>query len=323
MRGSTIQNTCMKTLTLALIGMLGALICTGCGGKVLVEGPPCEEGLVTCNGQCIDLEVDAENCGACGVACDSGTCSGGECAPKTCPVNENLCNGVCTDINSDPNNCGGCNIVCSSGACDLGTCSLKLVCGMSLFNVAIDGIPISIQQFNTVGVANQWDPSCGPSGEDAGLIFVPPISAEYHIDSLGTSTPTTLEILNQECFVLACAATAPNSFGASMSVYLEGGKPVLLVADTGPAYAVVINIDYAGNCQGCGEYISSGNPAKPLCSGSEFLYNNLVTCICDGACSAQCQTLCQGGDVTKECQGCVADSGAGCGNEFNACGNDF
>lgn len=36
-----------------------------------------------------------------------------------------------------------------------------------------------------------------------------------------------------------------------------------------------------------------------------------------------CQGLCNGSEVTAECQACVLDSQQGCGNQYEACANDF
>lgn len=39
----------------------------------------CDDPLVACNGQCVDYNIDAENCGGCGSVCPSGICQGGKC----------------------------------------------------------------------------------------------------------------------------------------------------------------------------------------------------------------------------------------------------
>lgn len=42
----------------------------------------CDDGLTACKGSCVDLDIDAENCGACGNACATDeTCCGGSCNP--------------------------------------------------------------------------------------------------------------------------------------------------------------------------------------------------------------------------------------------------
>ena len=41
--------------------------------------PACVLPLVQCDGQCVDLNVDPDNCGSCGHVCPSGICQGGMC----------------------------------------------------------------------------------------------------------------------------------------------------------------------------------------------------------------------------------------------------
>lgn len=41
--------------------------------------PLCNEPLVECNGACVDLNSDSDNCGACGRICPSAICQGGQC----------------------------------------------------------------------------------------------------------------------------------------------------------------------------------------------------------------------------------------------------
>jgi len=76
-------------------------------------------------------------------------------------------------------------------------------------------------------------------------------------------------------------------------------------------------------CVGCGEYVT-GQVNAPVCDGySTDLYEALVQCVCEGACSMQCGGICQGQDMTAACQDCIVDSAMGCGNEFGECSNDI
>jgi len=78
---------------------------------VVDTGPdPCEEeGQVRCLDVCIPVLDDPQNCGDCGITCDTGTdkCAYGECVYK-CEPDEIICNGVCVDIKSNSHHCGGC-----------------------------------------------------------------------------------------------------------------------------------------------------------------------------------------------------------------------
>ena len=93
-----------------------------------------------------------------------------------------------------------------------------------------------------------------------------------------------------------------------------------------------IACDFGATCQGggcvqptcvpCGEYITNGGE---LCGGqSQMFYDALINCVCAGKCLAQCSdNVCAGSNITIDCQNCVVDTVAGCGNEFNECANDF
>ncbi|MFO0758625.1 MAG: hypothetical protein U0359_19180 [Byssovorax sp.] len=80
-------------------------------------------------------------------------------------------------------------------------------------------------------------------------------------------------------------------------------------------------------CVSCAAAITPGaNPDNlPVCDGtSKDLYDALTQCTCMGACMDVCSdNVCMGSDVSADCQTCVTDTAAGCGNEFNECSNDF
>jgi hypothetical protein len=68
---------------------------------------------------------DPNNCGGCGIVCESGSCPGGACAPVDACGGLTNCGGVCVDTTSDRYNCGGCGNFCEYGCNpgdDLGTC---------------------------------------------------------------------------------------------------------------------------------------------------------------------------------------------------------
>lgn len=92
-----------------------------------------------CYGECYDLAVDKNNCGACGNKCVEGTprtstgiCNYGTCT-RQCVEGRADCNGNPSDecevnTDSDPNNCGGCGIVCNAvpgQACIGGKCAVE------------------------------------------------------------------------------------------------------------------------------------------------------------------------------------------------------
>lgn len=74
-----------------------------------------------CDGQCVSLQDDNENCGACGEACgEYQTCVRGACA---CPTGEMWCDARCTQVATDYRNCGACGNACADGElCAAGSC---------------------------------------------------------------------------------------------------------------------------------------------------------------------------------------------------------
>jgi hypothetical protein len=82
----------------------------------------CPMGKTECNGACVDVKTDFDNCGMCSNACMMGEqCLQGLC----CKMGETVCNMQCADLQNDPNNCGMCGKQCPMNmmACVSGTCT--------------------------------------------------------------------------------------------------------------------------------------------------------------------------------------------------------
>jgi hypothetical protein len=82
----------------------------------------CREGLMPCDGECVDMTSDDDNCGLCGRECDDMLCNAGECG-TSCGAGLSACEDSCVDLDSDPLNCGLCDRGCHpSQACVAGEC---------------------------------------------------------------------------------------------------------------------------------------------------------------------------------------------------------
>lgn len=96
----------------------------------------CTPALTNCDGRCRNLQVDENNCGACGRTCLAGqSCCNGTCIStvadpancgacgRRCGTNENCCSGECVDVGFDRDNCSRCGRQCLAGdVCKVGRC---------------------------------------------------------------------------------------------------------------------------------------------------------------------------------------------------------
>lgn len=105
------------------------------GREDAAEPPDCPTMVETrCNGVCVIAVNDDNNCGGCGVKCESG---------KTC------CGVKCVDTETDVNDCGACGTICVSatgngcaaGKCTCGgaTCGAGKTCITNVFTCGFAG----------------------------------------------------------------------------------------------------------------------------------------------------------------------------------------
>ncbi|MEZ4570631.1 MAG: hypothetical protein R2849_09955 [Thermomicrobiales bacterium] len=153
---------------------------SNCGkcGNACPEGEGCINGICTppvegacvgcdetdlanycCDGVCLDLLNDVQNCGGCGLACFSGQiCCDGVCLDPTdddqncgacgnvCPQGQLCCNSVCMDVLSDNQNCGACGFECGPDEeCNNGICTQSDPCdGCQAGEACCDGVCIDV-----------------------------------------------------------------------------------------------------------------------------------------------------------------------------------
>lgn len=93
----------------------------------------CQPGFRCCDGLCVDINRDSNNCGNCGHNCGEGKiCMNADCVEACggviCSDAQSCCGDACVYIQTDPKNCGGCGNECSEGEiCNNGTCE-KITC---------------------------------------------------------------------------------------------------------------------------------------------------------------------------------------------------
>ena len=127
----------MKTARVSLFGFCLAVLAAACSSPSTTGNPGsagtsggCGFGEMMCNGACVNVQADQNNCGGCGTTCSGGrTCQNSQCA---CPSGLLDCNNSC--VASDATHCGSCVNSCSSGevcnnnAC-MGSCGSLMPCG--------------------------------------------------------------------------------------------------------------------------------------------------------------------------------------------------
>jgi hypothetical protein len=100
----------------------------GCGASEMCVGGQCQcrQGLTSCNGTCVDLLADVDNCGQCDNVCDD-KCVDGACQITGCnDIGRRNCGDACIPealFQTDPLNCGDCDNVCDADqVCTGGDC---------------------------------------------------------------------------------------------------------------------------------------------------------------------------------------------------------
>lgn len=121
-------------------------------------------GLTMCNGVCLDLNTDNNNCGFCGLRCRvNEICRVGRCG---CLSTTTMCGTTCSVLQSDNNNCGRCGLQCAGGQqCLNSVCQTLIEC------------PAGLTQCGNICVNLQTDnSSCGTCGRlcahNTGLICI-------------------------------------------------------------------------------------------------------------------------------------------------------
>jgi hypothetical protein len=256
-----------RTNRLTLLLPAALLLLTGCPDTGIV----CRNGTVRCGQGCVDTKADQRNCGACGVACQTGqVCqppdpdSNGVCV---CQPGAEECNGQCVVKATDPNNCGACGKACATdelceyqpadgGSSCVKDCTVgsQVRCGQSCANLQTDalncgacGAACSDSQTCHGGKCS-YDlvAACFSSGQVRGLEassgFVGPLesmgTAPQSLAAYGTAL-LAVDGLDRRLYQAQLEAKGGHAFAPIGYVNHVGAVPNQVLAD--PPYVYVIN----------------------------------------------------------------------------------
>lgn len=275
------------------------------------EANPCTGGQTSCNGSCVDLTSDTNNCGACNAKCGSGlVCSKGACS-IVCGSGTTQCGAGCYDLQTDSNNCGSCGTKCTgSQVCNAGQCTTacgpgSTLCGASCVNTTSDNA------------------NCGSCGTicAAGTVCG---GGHCSITCPGTETACVSGGGDGGAGTGVCTDTKSdvNNCGQCGNVCGQGlvcnGGTCALTCTTGLVNCNGACIDPKTNSQFCG---AAGACAADAGSAGTACTNG-QTCV-NGTCSLTCptgQVICGGKcvDPSNNNQFCGATAGCGVGGQGSA-----
>jgi streptogramin lyase len=200
--GTTLNPVQKREPREGVLGILDAIVIffgSLFGKSVAPPSPELHHTMVNCNGVVTDVETDPNNCGSCGVVCETGACANSTCISRAsiaCAPHHQNCDGTCRDLRFDRNNCGACGNVCPADReCCGGSCLSEcpayvfdLQWGGSTeffywpYSIAVDGdgyVYVAdtynhrIQKFTSDGsFITQWGTS-GTYGREPGQFYYP------------------------------------------------------------------------------------------------------------------------------------------------------
>ena len=178
-----------------------------CGSGSSSSTVECEDGLINCEGACVDTGENFYHCGGCEVGCAAGEiCREGACE-LYCPAGHEVCSGVCVNTQTDRNNCGECDNSCGLGeVCSAGNCSLS--CQPGLTNCSGWCVNLQTNRTNCGSCGNTCDSgevcsegqcaiTCSPGLIDCNGTCIDPLTSNHYCgasgDCLGENTGETCD----------------------------------------------------------------------------------------------------------------------------------
>jgi hypothetical protein len=214
-----------------------------------------------CGTQCVNLNTDSKNCGACGQACGTGAaCEGATCV---CPTGQSVCNKACVNVVSDPDNCGFCAHNCQGGTCMAGLCPTTPI------GTSDNGQILQDMVIDTTDVYWSWEAPNAPMPTNGGVTHKPfaggakqslllPYGTLSNNESVGDVRGIWVDAVNlyatDSIYGVVFSYDLPSMFqsfslyeapiqlyndaGTDAGVAPTGGQPVAVTADSNNVYWV-------------------------------------------------------------------------------------
>jgi hypothetical protein len=306
---------------------------TGIGGVGGGDGGPCPSGEQICGQLCIDPEVDHENCGSCGHACEGNqACENGVCV-TSCEPGQIACDDGCFDPSSNNTHCGSCDNPCNGGSsCQAGACDCPgtlALCDDACVDTKIDNLNCGgcgtvcsggKTCTNSVCVCPTNEESCGGQCTDTnddpqncgscGNACSPPEVCSAGACVLNCAPPTTK--CGNACVNLQ---TDTDHCGNCTTVCVSGQNCV-----SGGCQCPSNGTLCAGQCVNTQSNSSHCGACNNACTGGKSCVNGACACPAGQVtCNGQCATLgspCSDGNACTDNDSCQA---AGCAGTTFSC----
>lgn len=273
-----------------------ALLVVGCGGSPHRNNSTCDTGTTSCGGFCTNLNVDVNNCGACGQMCPQGeSCVSGTCQTTGgCTGTLTPCGNACVDTQTDFNNCGACGRVCPGGqSCTAGQCGGGSQTGGTCYDI--------------VDCQNQCsDSSCVDDCVSQGAS-----NSQALFNSLNSciSTACSSQCQSSQSKCATCTSKAQAVNGACYDALRQCRSNGM--TGTGSCG------DYLDCSNNCDDAICDNDCYAMSSASAQMAADTVLSCIYDNACATQC-----GGSNQTACQNCIQSAtsrGGACYSQAQAC----
>ncbi|MEQ1565460.1 MAG: hypothetical protein ABMA64_07475 [Myxococcota bacterium] len=204
----------------------------------------CDRGRVDCDGACVDLFDDVDNCGSCGTPCATGeSCGARVCdvpvVDCTFPGSFESCDGRCVETSVSLDACGACDAACADDeSCLDGVCTPNGSDGRTCATAI--GVPSELELQFWLDGAGSHQATCGPATPRPARFyrFTAPADGAYTARVVGD--PDRDDLVLEAFTAVDCSASRGCNDSAlgllpELSIEATAGETVVFVVSAGAA----------------------------------------------------------------------------------------